>query len=129
MRHFEKLLRLFPSPNASRASTVLVRAVSAHEPPLLERPVNGPADVDEALRIFGDYSGETSLTASKDWWDLWQFNGDWLLLRRPSAYPVLAPNSTMPLACLWPIKKTCASILESMPTFFRRKKSRVARIS
>ena len=86
MRHFEKLLRLFPfSQREQGQSTMLVRAVSAHEPPLLERPVNGPADVDEALRIFSDYLGPDVSYSLESWWDLWQFSGDWVLAPAPIA--------------------------------------------
>jgi hypothetical protein len=84
MRHFEKLLRLFPfSQREQGQSTILVEAISAHEPPLLERPVNGPVDVDDALRIFADYSGEDVSYGLESWWDLWQFTGDWILAPAP----------------------------------------------
>jgi hypothetical protein len=84
MRHFETLLRLFPfSQREQGQSTMLVRAISAYEPPLLERPVNGPADVDDVLRVFSDYSGDDVSYSLESWWDLWQFNGDWLLAPAP----------------------------------------------
>jgi hypothetical protein len=93
LRHFEKLLRLFPfSQREQGQSTMLVRAVSAHEPPLLERPVNGPADVDEALRIFSDYSGDDVSYSLESWWDLWQFNGDWALAPAPIALSCFGPE-------------------------------------
>jgi len=80
LRHFEKLLRLFPfSQREQGQSTILIEAISSHEPPLLERPVNGPMDVDEALRIFSDYSGDDISYSLESWWDLWRFKGDWVL--------------------------------------------------
>jgi hypothetical protein len=84
MWHFEKLLRLFPfSQREQGQSTILVEAVSSNEPPLLERPVNGPMDVDEALRIFAGYSGDDVSYGLDSWWDLWQFTGDWVLAPAP----------------------------------------------
>ena len=93
MRHFEKLLRLFPfSQREQGQSTILVRAIAAHEPPLLERPVNGPADVDEALRIFADYSGDDVSYTLESWWDLWQFSGDWVLAPVPVGLSCFGPE-------------------------------------
>ncbi len=84
LHHFEKLLRLFPfSQREQGQSTILIEAISSHEPPLLERPVNGPMDVDEALRIFSDYSGDDISYSLESWWDLWQFKGDWVLAPAP----------------------------------------------
>jgi hypothetical protein len=84
MRHFEKLLRLFPfSQRKQGQSTILVQAIGAHEPPLLERPVNGPIDVDEALEIFRDYAGDDVSYSLESWWDLWQFHDDWVLAPAP----------------------------------------------
>jgi hypothetical protein len=79
-RHFENLLRLFPfSQRKQGQSTILVQAINATEPPLLERPVNGPVDVGEILTIFGDYSGDDVCYRLESWWDLWQFDRDWQL--------------------------------------------------
>jgi len=86
LRHFETVLRLFPfSQREQGQSTISIEAVSAQEPPLLERPVNGPMDVDEAMRIFADYSGDDVSYKLESWWDLWQFDGDWALAPAPVA--------------------------------------------
>lgn len=93
VRHFEKLLRLFPfSQREQGQSTILVQAVSAHEPPLLERPVNGAVDVDEALQIFSDYSGDDVSYSLESWWDLWQFGGDWALVPAPVGLSCFGPE-------------------------------------
>ena len=93
LRHFEKLLRLFPfSQREQGQSTISIEAISAQEPPLLERPVNGPMDVDEAIRIFADYSGDDVSYKLESWWDLWQFNGDWVLAPAPVALFCLGPE-------------------------------------
>jgi len=93
LRHFETLLRLFPfSQREQGQSTISVEAISAQEPPLLERPVNGPMDVDEAMHIFADYSGGDVSYKVESWWDLWQFNGDWALAPAPVALSCFGPE-------------------------------------
>lgn len=77
---FEKLLQLFPfSQREQGQSLVSIHAVDTTEPPLLERPLNGPLDIDDALATFRDYQGEDIAYQLEGWWDLWQFDGDWQL--------------------------------------------------
>ena len=93
LRHFETLIRLFPfSQREQGQSTISVEAISAQEPPLLERPVNGPMDADEAMCIFADYSGDDVSYKLESWWDLWQFNGDWALAPAPVALFCFGPE-------------------------------------
>lgn len=56
-----------------------IQAISTAEPPLLERPLNGPIDVDEVSQIFRDYQGDDIAYVVEGWWDLWQFDKDWEL--------------------------------------------------
>lgn len=78
MRQFEKLLRGFPFSQREQPQSVLsILAVSATEPPLLERPVNGPVDVDDVLSSAGEYPGEDVAFEFESWWDLWTYDGDW----------------------------------------------------
>lgn len=81
MRHFERLLRLFPfSQREQGQSTVAIQAIDSTEPPLLERPVNGPVDPSEVLEIFNEYTGDDVAFRLDSWWDLWQFQRtDWVL--------------------------------------------------
>jgi len=80
IRHFEKLLRLFPFSQREQPQSVLaIHAIDATEPPLLERPVNGPVDVSELMGSLGEYQGEDVAYSLESWWDLWQFDGDWAL--------------------------------------------------
>ena len=59
LKHFETLLRLFPfSQRPQGQTTVSVQAVDSTEPPLLERPMNGPIDVEDVLEILHDYTGD-----------------------------------------------------------------------
>jgi hypothetical protein len=81
LKHFEKLLRLFPfSQRAQGQTTVSVQAVDSTEPPLLERPMNGPIDVDEVLEALHDYTGDDVAQRVESFWDLWQhIDGNWVL--------------------------------------------------
>lgn len=84
LRQFEKLLRLFPFSQREEQpqSTVSILAVSSTEAPLLERPMNGPFDLNEVGGIFKEYSGSDVAYHVESWWDLWTYDGDWAL--RPS---------------------------------------------
>ncbi len=80
LRHFRTLLRLFPfSQREQPQTTVSIQAVSSTEPPLLERAINGPIDVEDVETTFVDYNGEDIAYEVESWWDLWQFDGDWKL--------------------------------------------------
>lgn len=80
LRYFEKLLRGFPfSQREQPQSAVTIQAVSTTEPPLLERPMNGPLDLDVVIPIFRDYQGDDVAYVVDGWWDLWQLDQDWAL--------------------------------------------------
>ena len=49
-------------------------------------------DVDEAMRIFVDYSGDDVSYKLESWWDLWQSNGDWALAPAPVALSCFGPE-------------------------------------
>lgn len=81
LRHLERLLRSFPfSQREQPQSTICIQGVASTEPPLLEKPVNDPLDVDEVLEILRIYEGDDIAYRVESWWDLWQFNGDWALV-------------------------------------------------
>ena len=80
LKSFESLLRLFPfSQREQPQSTISVHAIDTTEPPLLERAVNGPIDIDDVLTSFQDYHDSDIAYRVESWWDLWQFDGDWKL--------------------------------------------------
>ena len=41
--------------------------------------MNGPLDVDEVLKALKDYTGEDVAYHVESWWDLWQYENDWVL--------------------------------------------------
>ncbi len=80
-QRFESMLRLFPfsQRDAQPQTTLLIRAVDETEPPLLERPMNGPASIDEIMGVLNDYSDDDIAYELESFWDLWQFDRDWKL--------------------------------------------------
>lgn len=80
LKHFEKLLRLFPfSQRSQPQSTISVQAVGTTEPPLFEQAVNAPIDVSEVMKMLSDYTGDDIAYRVESWWDLWQYDTDWNL--------------------------------------------------
>jgi hypothetical protein len=92
-RHFQKLLQLFPfSQREQPQSVVSIHAVDSTEPPLLERPVNGPVNLEEIFAILNDYKGEDVAYRLETWWDLWQFSDDWKLAPALAALSCFGPE-------------------------------------
>ena len=80
IRQFENLLRNFPFSQREQPQSILsVLAIDSTEPSLLEKPINGPLDVDELLSTLNDYVGEDIAYEIESWWDLWVYDGDWKL--------------------------------------------------
>ncbi|MBV8553275.1 MAG: hypothetical protein JOY54_18405 [Acidobacteriaceae bacterium] len=80
VNQFEKLLRLFPfSQREQPQSVISIQAIDTTEPPLLERPVNGPFDTAEVMETLADYTGSDVAYRVESWWDLWQYDEDWAL--------------------------------------------------
>jgi hypothetical protein len=93
LRHFEELLRIFPfSPREQVQSVVSIQAIDTTEPPLLERPVNGPLDVSEVVAIFLDYQGDDVAYRIESWWNLWRFDTDWSLAPAAVALSCFGPE-------------------------------------
>jgi hypothetical protein len=80
VKHFEKLLRIFPfSQRPQPQSTIAIHGIDTTEPPLLERAVNGPVEISEIIEVLSDYAGDDIAYRVESWWDLWQYDEDWSL--------------------------------------------------
>ena len=78
LRHFEKMLRVFPFSRLNTSGSVLrVNAVSWGEPPLLELPMPDPLDIDAALASAKEFAGGDCAVQLEAKWDLWQHGKDW----------------------------------------------------
>ncbi len=79
-RHFETMLRLFPfSQREQPLSTLSIHAINTIEPPLLERPMNGPFDMEDVLAVLNEYDTGDAAYRLESWWDVWQYDTDWAL--------------------------------------------------
>ena len=79
-RQFETMLRVVPfSQREQPLTTLSIHAINTVEPALLERPLNGPVDVDEVLSVLTGYDSPDVSYRLESWWDLWQYEGDWAL--------------------------------------------------
>jgi hypothetical protein len=80
LRHYEKLLRLFPfSRLAQQPSTFKVIAVDYSEPIVLEVPYPPPAPIDDILAAAKEFQNADSCYRLETWWDLWHFTDEWKL--------------------------------------------------
>jgi hypothetical protein len=80
LRHYEKLLRLFPfSRLAKQSSTFKVIAVDYSEPVVLEVPYPPPVPADDILAAAKDFQNVDSCYRLEAWWDLWHFVDGWKL--------------------------------------------------
>jgi hypothetical protein len=93
VRHYEKLLRLFPYSRLARGASVLrINAVSAVEPPLFERPLEPPVDVDSVMESVREYTAPDCGVFLDTRWDLWQYENDWALAPAPVTLACFGPE-------------------------------------
>jgi hypothetical protein len=79
-RNYEKLLRLFPfSKLGQQASTFKVMAVDPSEPVVAEIPYASPVPIDDLLAVARDFQNADASYRLETWWDLWQYDGDWIV--------------------------------------------------
>jgi hypothetical protein len=88
LRHFEKLLELFPySKLAQRGPTLRVYAIERVEPPQLEKEFGQGMDATQIVDVAREVMAEDSVAEVETAWDLWQYDEDWKV--RPSAVTLM----------------------------------------
>lgn len=93
VQQFEKLLRLFPFSQREQPQSVLsIQAIDSTEPPLLERPVNGPVAIPDLIPTLREYQADDVAYRLESWWDLWQFDEDWELRPARVALSCFGPD-------------------------------------
>ncbi|HYL38197.1 MAG TPA: hypothetical protein VEV17_19930 [Bryobacteraceae bacterium] len=81
LRHFEKLLCLFPHSRLARQpSTFRVIAVNYNEAPVLETPFSPPVSLEGVLAAAKDFENSDSCYRLETFWDLWQYEQEWKIL-------------------------------------------------
>jgi hypothetical protein len=80
LRHYRKALDLFPfSPRNPGESILRVQAVSASEPPLLERAFPDPLDPAQVISAANEFLADDCAYTLDAWWGLWTFAKEWSL--------------------------------------------------
>src|SRR3954447_22292885 len=94
LRHWERVLRVFPFSRLSQGATTLrVNAVSFTEPVLFERSFPDPVDLDAILPVAKEFTGSDCAVQLESKWDLWQYtDGEWKLTPSRVVFLCFAPN-------------------------------------
>jgi len=93
LRHYEKLLKLFPfSRLAGHPSTFKILAIDYSEAPVLEIPYPPPVAVEDVLAAAKDFQNADTCYRLETWWDLWQFEKQWELSPSRVALCCFAPE-------------------------------------
>jgi hypothetical protein len=80
LRHWERLLRVFPFSKLSHTpNTLRVQAVSLREPVLLEQDFGNPIDLDAVVTAAREFMASDCAVQLEAKWDIWQYVGDWKL--------------------------------------------------
>lgn len=80
LRHYEKMLRLFPFSKLARSAAVLrINAISIAEPAVHEAPFESPPDLQAVLNAAREFAAADCAFQLDTQWDLWQYTGDWEL--------------------------------------------------
>lgn len=59
---------------------MIIQGVGVTEPPLLEKPMNGPVRLSEVSEVLLDFQGADVAYRLESWWDLWRYTGeDWAI--------------------------------------------------
>jgi hypothetical protein len=84
LRHFEKILDVFPfSKLARRGPIVRVLVLEASEPPVVEREFELGAGTPELLAVAREFFQTDCSVEIDAGWDLWQFDTEWKLRPAP----------------------------------------------
>lgn len=79
LRHYEKVLRLFPySRLMAGASVFKIIPIEYSEPARIEESYAMPESIDKVLASAREFLDPDSTYRLETWWDLWQFEkGEW----------------------------------------------------
>jgi hypothetical protein len=84
LRHYERMLRIFPFSRLSAGASVLsMIAVSESEPPLFEQSFDNPPDPEAVIAAARQFSTADCSVQLGTRWDLWQFDKEWALTPTP----------------------------------------------
>lgn len=80
LRHYEKILQLFPFSKLRRAeSQFRIYAIAYTEPALLDVPVAAPIDAASVVAAAREFQNPDVAYELETAWDLWNWDDDWKL--------------------------------------------------
>jgi hypothetical protein len=80
LRHYERMLLVFPFSRLSTGSSVLrINALSESEPPVYEHPFPDPPEVEAIIAAAREFTMADCVVQLDSRWDIWQFDTDWKL--------------------------------------------------
>ncbi len=89
---FGQLLGAFPFSRLRPGISLLrVQALGEGEPPVLEHAFAAPPDIQEVLKMAGEFSHPDCALVAEGWWDLWRWEGQWRLLPSRAALACFGP--------------------------------------
>jgi hypothetical protein len=92
LRHFERLLGMFPfSTQSQRVPVLRIYALEFSEPPLLEKFFEQPAGVAAVVSSAKEFQNADCAYLLEGYWDLWQFNDSWRLTPSPVVLTCFGP--------------------------------------
>lgn len=92
LRHFERLLAMFPfSTQSRRASVLRIYALQFAEPPLLEKFFDQPAETALVIGSAREFQNVDCAYLLEGHWDLWQFDDSWRLTPSPVVVACFGP--------------------------------------
>ena len=93
LRHYEKMLRLFPYSRLMQGASVLkVIPIAYSEPALIEQAFTLPDQLDDTLAAAKEFQNDDVCVRLEAWWDLWQFESDWKLAPARAALSCFGPR-------------------------------------
>ena len=80
LRHYEKMLRLFPYSRLARQGPVFrIIPIDFNEPAVFERAYGTQFEIPDVLEAAKEFQHADSCYLLEAAWDLWQFDADWHL--------------------------------------------------
>src|SRR5579872_6971541 len=93
LRHFEKMLGVFPFSNlAARGPVLRIYALEHLEPPQLEREFIPGVEIRAVIESAREFAHDDCAFEVDAAWDLWQFDGDWRLAPSPVTLACFGPE-------------------------------------
>jgi hypothetical protein len=93
LRHFEKMLRVFPfSPQSPGIGVLRIQALRWSEPPLAEDFFETVMDPQGVVQIAREHVHGDCTYQVEGWWDLWQYDGTWRLRPFPVSLLCIGPE-------------------------------------